>query len=222
MPAQDSGRVTGKTSRPPMAAHQPGQCRNPHPVGMIHRRARPRNWRRSAWFSWCSISSSASLDKVRPGQHRQQAKQAPGQPVDERQQHPRWSQPHYRPLHLNPSSPQRHKPEFPARNISGFTTIWDGPPESEAAFRAAMRMQHSRGNVCPLLLPRSAATHGHCPSAPRPGRVRRALRGNENVGGDRHDCDMSELHITGAAPIRSGSRPRYPWSTSTPQFTCGE
>ena len=26
---------------------------------------------------------------------------------------------------------------------------------------------------------------------------RRSLRGNENVGGGGHDCDMSELHITG-------------------------
>lgn len=51
---------------------------------------------------------------------------------------------------------------------------------------------------CPLSCwPRSAATTAIAPSAP-PWRVRRALRGNENVGGDRHDCDMSELHITGA------------------------
>ena len=35
------------------------------------------------------------------------------------------------------------------------------------------------------------------PQAP-PWRVRRALRGNENVGGDGHDCDMSEIHFTGA------------------------
>ena len=62
----------------------------------------------------------------------------------------------------------------------------------------ALRSQPSRENVMPFSCwPRSAATTAIVPSAP-PWRVRRALRGNENVGGDGHDCDMSELHATGA------------------------
>jgi hypothetical protein len=58
----------------------------------------------------------------------------------------------------------------------------------------ALRIQHSRENVMPSSAgPRSAATTA---IARNPALARlQALGGNENVGGDGHDCDMSELHI---------------------------
>jgi len=43
------------------------------------------------------------LGQIGPGQHRQQAEQAPQQAVGERQQHFEWSQPRYRPRSKTPA-----------------------------------------------------------------------------------------------------------------------
>jgi hypothetical protein len=52
------------------------------------------------------------LGQVRTGQHRQQAEQAPQQPVDERQQHPEMVPPTVLIPQQNPSS--HHETEFPS------------------------------------------------------------------------------------------------------------
>jgi hypothetical protein len=52
------------------------------------------------------------LGQIRPDQHRQQAEQAPQQPVDERQQHPEMIPATPWILQQNPSS--RHENEFPS------------------------------------------------------------------------------------------------------------
>jgi hypothetical protein len=61
-----------------------------------------------------------------------------------------------------------------------------------AAHPAFPRERHALSPAGP-----QRSNHGRRPTSPPSGVPRRALRGNENVGGDGHDGGMSELHITG-------------------------
>ena len=59
MPGQDRGRRDRKDLGPARTRQQPGQGRQPHPIGRCV--ADPDNLRRSTAFSWRNTSSSASL-----------------------------------------------------------------------------------------------------------------------------------------------------------------
>jgi hypothetical protein len=84
VPAQDSGRGDREDLRPLAAAHQPGQCREPEPVGMIQPQAAAELTAQHLVL----VAQHQQLDvlgQVRAGQHRQQAEQAPQQAVGKRQ-----------------------------------------------------------------------------------------------------------------------------------------
>ena len=87
VPAQDRGRGDREDLRPPAAAHQPGQRREPEPVGMVP----PQPTTELTVQHLVLVAQHQQLGvlgQVGPGQHREQADQAPHQAVDDRQQHP--------------------------------------------------------------------------------------------------------------------------------------
>jgi hypothetical protein len=69
------------------AAHQPGQRRQPHAAGVIPPQAATELTAQHL-ILMAQHQQLGILGQARPEQHRQQARQAPHQPVGERQQHP--------------------------------------------------------------------------------------------------------------------------------------
>jgi len=90
--------------------------RKPDPVGMIPPQAAAELTAQHLVL----VAQHQQLDvpgQVRPDQHRQQAEQAPHQPVDQRQQHPEMA-PATLPIpQQNPSS--HHETEFPSETLTG-------------------------------------------------------------------------------------------------------
>jgi hypothetical protein len=87
VPAQDRGRGNREDRRPLAADHPPGQCREPEPVGIVPSQAADQLTAQHLVLV-AQHQQLGVLGQIRADQHREQADQAPHQPVDERQQHP--------------------------------------------------------------------------------------------------------------------------------------
>jgi hypothetical protein len=110
-PAQDRGRGDREDLRPPAPTHQPRQRREPHSVGMIP--PQPATELTAQHLVLMAQHQQLGvLGQIRPGQHSEQAEQAPHQAVHEQQQHPEMVPATSLIPQQNPSS--RHETEFPS------------------------------------------------------------------------------------------------------------
>ena len=135
VPAQERSRGDREDLRPPAAAHQPGQRRKPDPVGVIPPQA-PADLTAQHLVLVAQHQKLGVLGQVRPHQRRQEADQAPQQPVDERQHHLEM-------VSATPLIPQRNPS---SQHEAGFPRTADGQaylrsPAGERRARLPVRLR---------------------------------------------------------------------------------